>query len=184
MANEDAVNIMIRSLIRTALAMPADSVRPANQEAPTGLNSQQFATVLISSLVPLVDSAMGAVKRVINEVLPSTNISETVIVQYKAMVSVQFFKGDALDKARRLAVLLASSSMAESMQKLGIGLVSVSAVRDLTGLVDTLWELRGQLDIVFIILAKEILSVPTYNRFGLQISSDKTSTTISEVIVP
>lgn len=184
MANEEAVGIIIRSLIRTALGMPINSVLPANQGAPTGLSSAQFATVFISSLVPLVDSTIGAVKRLKNELTPSTNVQETVVVQYKAMASVQFFKGDALTKARRLAVLLASTSMTEAMQKLGCGLVSVSAVRDLTGLVDTFWEARGQLDIVFILLAQEVLSVPSYNRFNFQMSSDKTSTTISEVLVP
>lgn len=184
MADEDSVNKLIRTLIRTTLGMSADSVRPANQQAPTGILSQQFATVLILSVDPVTNSAMGAVSSMEDEALPSTNVEESIELQYIVRTSIQFFKGNALAQARRLSVLFASSAALEAMQKIGLGLLSVSAIRDLTGLVDTQWEERGQLDVSFTLLAREILSVATYNRFRFEISSDKTSTTISEVITP
>ena len=44
----DDINKLIRKFIRETLAMPENSVRKANQTAPTGKQSEPFATVLIT----------------------------------------------------------------------------------------------------------------------------------------
>ena len=45
-----ATNKKVREIVRTLLNMPENSVRPANQNAPTGTLDTQFATVLISAV--------------------------------------------------------------------------------------------------------------------------------------
>lgn len=184
MADVDALNTTLRAFIRELMGMPVNSVRPANQVAPTGLQSEQFATVLIASLVPIAQS-QGAMATLANEALPSTNVRETVRVQFEALVSVQFFKGDAFTKAQRLAVRLFSSWATDTMQTLGLGLVDVSSPRNLTGQVDTFWEARGQLDLRIIVLAEEVMSLATYQTFTVAVSHmQPLSTTTSEVIAP
>lgn len=45
----EALGYLVRKLIRQAYGMPANSVRPANQAAPTGAVDTEFATVLINT---------------------------------------------------------------------------------------------------------------------------------------
>ena len=70
----DDINKLIRQFVRENLGMPENSVRPANQTAPTGKQSEQFATVLIT----MIASAGEDDRQLANEVAPSKNVSETV----------------------------------------------------------------------------------------------------------
>lgn len=173
------VNQKVRELIRTVLAMPADSVRPANQNAPTGTMDMQFATVLITFINPTGwdDS------RIENEVSPSTNVQESVVGQRHFIASVQFFRGDAYSKACRLRTLLSLSNSIDKLQAVGLGFIRASAAKNLTTVVDTYWEERGQIDLEFYLVAKETVSTPTYGRFPIAVSNNS-STTSSEVIAP
>lgn len=173
------VNQKVRELIRTVLALPADSVRPANQNAPTGTMDMQFATVLITFINPTGwdDS------RIENEASPSTNVQESVIGQRHFIASVQFFRSDAYTKASRLCTLLSLSSSIDKLQAVGLGFIRASAAKNLTTVVDTYWEERGQIDLEFYLVAKETVSTPTYGRFPIAVSNNS-STTSSEVIAP
>lgn len=179
MADVDAINKLFRGFFRELLGMPENSVRPANQNAPAGGKSEQFATVLVTGLE---GSVWGSVK-LKDEPAPSLNVEESVTVQYLVSLSVQFFRGDAYTKAQRLGVLLQLSTAIARMQALGIGLVSVGTARNLTAVVDTYWEARGQIDLVFHLIARETLSLPTFGTFKIDVS-DGSSTTSSEVIAP
>lgn len=179
MADVNAINKVLRQLVRETLSMPENSVRPANQNAPAGAKNEQFATVLITSII----GALWGEYKLKDEAAPSLNVQESVTVQYTISVSVQFFRGDAYTKAQRLGVLLQTSSAIARMQALGLGLVGVSTARNLTAAVDTFWEERGQIDLEFHLIAQEIMSVPTYGTFRIDVS-DNSSTTSSEVIAP
>jgi hypothetical protein len=163
------VNTKVRELIRTLLAMPVNSVRPANQNAPTGLKTEQFATVLITEIAPTGDYD----KRYTNELAPSTNVSETSIGQELFACSLQFFRGDALTKANRLYKLIGMSAGAEFMQANGLGLVRVGAVQNLTGLVDTLWEERSQINLDFHLISLETASLLSYGEFPVYIDKEQ-----------
>lgn len=148
--------------------MPENSVRPANQNAPTGAIDEQFATVLIATFEPVgQDQLMRQ-----NDSSPSTDVIETVIGPRRCMASIQFFRGDAYYKAMRLPALLSTSAAVEKMQQQGIGLIGTSPPRNLTALVDTLWEERGQIDIEFYVVAAESVSVPTYGSFPISIDTN------------
>lgn len=179
MADMSGVNKAVRTLVRELLSMPANSVRPANQNAPAGSKTEQFATVLVTAL----GSTGWDDVHLANEAAPSNNVAETVVGQKKIMASVQFFRGDAYTKAARLGILLQTSSAIGKMQAVGLGLVKVGAATNLTAVVDTFWEERGQIIIEFHLVEVETVSTPTFGRFTI-VTHTETSTITSEVSEP
>lgn len=178
MADVATINTKLRGFIREVLAMPENSVRPANQNAPAGPKDEQYATVLVT----LVESTGQDDYRLENEP-ESTNINETVLGQRRLVASIQFFRGDAYTKACRLRTAVARPSSTDKLNALGFGFVKASAARNLTATVDTYWEERGQIDLEFHLIAQETESVPTFGRFQTSVSTGS-STTSSEVIAP
>lgn len=167
----------IRELIREGLGMPANSVRPANQNGPADAG-EQFATVLLTVLTPTGTED----ERFVNQ-LTGNNVTETIIGQRAVLASIQFFRGDAMMKASRLWQVLSLSANLEAMQNLGIGLVKASAPRDLTALESTRWESRAQIDVEFHLIAGESTSTATFGTFPVEIATE-TLTIINEVQEP
>jgi hypothetical protein len=159
--NLDAANKALREIVRSLLAMPENSVRPANQNAPTGTVSDQFATVLLTTIEKRgQDDWYSADLNV-----PDQSIQETIVGQRRLTASIQFFRGDAMTKAARLQGLLQSSIAASMLQTAGLGLVAVGSPVNLTGVIDTYWEQRAQLEVQFHCISAEELTVPTYGTF-------------------
>ena len=175
----DDINKLIRKFIRETLALPENSVRKANQTAPTGKQSEPFATVLIT----LIDATGEDDRRLDNEVAPSLNVAETIIGQRRLVASIQFFRDDAYTKACRLNALLSMSSSVDKLQAIGLGLVRASPARNLTAVIDSAWEERSQIDLEFHLVAKEVQSIPTYGTFPISVTTES-STTSSEVTAP
>lgn len=175
----DDINKLIRKFIRETLALPEDSVRKANQTAPTGKQSEPFATVLIT----LIDATGEDDRRLDNEAAPSLNVAETIIGQRRLVASIQFFRDDAYTKACRLNALLSMSSSVDKLQAIGLGLVRASPARNLTAVIDGAWEERAQIDLEFHLVAKEVQSIPTYGTFPISVTTES-STTSSEVTAP
>lgn len=175
----DDINKLIRKFIRETLALPENSVRKANQTAPTGKQSEPFATVLIT----LIDATGEDDRRLNNEAAPSMNVAETIIGQRRLVASIQFFREDAYTKACRLNALLSMSSSVDKLQAIGLGLVRASPARNLTAVIDSAWEERAQIDLEFHLVAKEVQSIPTYGTFPVSVTTGS-STTSSEVTAP
>jgi hypothetical protein len=175
----DDINKLIRKFIRETLALPENSVRKANQTAPTGKQSEPFATVLIT----LIDATGEDDRRLNNEAAPSMNVAETIIGQRRLVASIQFFREDAYTKACRLNALLSMSSSVDKLQAMGLGLVRASPARNLTAVIDSAWEERAQIDLEFHLVAKEVQSIPTYGTFPVSVTTGS-STTSSEVTAP
>lgn len=175
----DDINKLIRTFIRETLAMPADTVRPANHTAPTGKQTEQFATVLVT----VIDETGQDDRKLTNDAAPAQTVTETIVGQRKLMASVQFFRGDALTKAIRLKTRMSLSSSADRLAAINLGFVRASQPRNLTAIVDAAWEARAQIDLEFHLLAKEVQSIPTFGRFPINVSTEF-STTSSEVIAP
>ena len=175
----DDINKLIRKFIRETLALPENSVRKANQTAPTGKQSEPFATVLIT----LIDATGEDDRHIDNEDAPSLNVAETIIGQRRLVASIQFFRDDAYTKACRLNALLSMSSSVDKLQAIGLGLVRASPARNLTAVIDSAWEERAQIDLEFHLVAKEVQSIPTYGTFPISVTAES-STTSSEVTAP
>ncbi len=173
----DDINRLIRRFVRETLGLPENSVRKANQTAPTGADA--FATVLITLIEPTGQDE----RKVSNEAAPSLNVVETVIGQRRLLASIQFFRQDAYSNACRLKARLSLSSAIARLQAIGLGLVRAAPARNLTAVIDGAWEERAQIEIEFHLVAREIQSIPTYGAFPISVSTES-STTFNEVTTP
>lgn len=172
----DQLNEYIRKLIRVLYGMQENSVRKANQNAPTGGKDDQFATVLITTF----DGLGWDVRREQDEAAPSLNVKETVVGQRRFTASIQFFKGDAYSKAVRLEALLQSSKALELMQKNGLGLVRCAPAKNLTAVVDTHFEERGQVDVDFHVVIDHSVSLATYGEATFELYTEKKADPVSQ----
>lgn len=175
----DDINKLIRTFIRETLAMPADSVRPANQTAPTGKQTEQFATVLVT----VIDDTGQDDRKLTNDAAPALTVTETLVGQRKLSASVQFFRGDAYTKACKLSTRMSLSSVVDKLNAINLGFVRASPPRNLTALVDAAWEARAQIDLEFYLMAQEAQSITIYGTFPVTVKT-ATSTTSSEVTAP
>lgn len=159
----DAVNWLVRYLIKSACAMADGSVRPANQAVPVGKQNAEVATVLIMS-----DEAdiAASVRSTVNDVTPhSTRVTESIDTYHEFTASVQFFNHSAptvddagiaqagmgaFDKAANLQSTLMLSTNMELMERLGLGFLGASPARNLAAIVDGgFYEDRGSVDLYF-----------------------------------
>ena len=175
----DEINKTLRQFVRETLGMPENSVRKANQKAPTGKQTDQFATVLIT----MVDPVGQDDRLLFEEDAPSLNVTEVVIGQRRLIASIQFFRGDAFTKACRLQTLISLSSVVTKAQVAGLGSITASAAKNITAGGDADWEERAQIDLEFYLIAKEVQSIPTFGRFPINVSTNS-STISSEVNAP
>lgn len=166
MLNLDTIGTNIRTLVRELLGMAANTVRPADQNAPTGNTTQQFATVKITMIQPT-----GQDDVVFANVPNSNNVTETIDGQRLVMASVNFYRGDAFTKVSRLPGLLSTSAATARMRVLGLGLVGTSQARNLTAIQDTLSEERGQIDLTFHVAESEVVTIATYGTFEVDVST-------------
>lgn len=181
--NVNALNDLFRGLLRGLMAWPANSFRPSHQIAPTGTANDFFATVFVANVTPVVDPVLGAIQRWTDQPEPSPYLDLTVFVQQRLLVSVNFFRGDAVMNATTLGIVLNSALAIESMQQIGLGLIGCSAVRNLVGLDEAQWESRAQIDVTCDVVSYALLEVATYNQFKFDVSTES-ATSSKEIIVP
>lgn len=141
----DQINKAFRILFRGLLDLPDNSIRPIDQTGTTGNNTELFGTVAILNL----DGAEWAQRTLEDKPFPSEDMVETITGHLLLTLSVQFFRAGAYDTVLRLVHRLQSTEGIESMQTLGVGFVGSGPIRDLTTLVDTYYEDRGQVDMTF-----------------------------------
>lgn len=178
---EEEIERSIRRIVRTLMGWPEDSIRKANQNAPTGSKSEPFATVLTT----LLPAHQWGVNQITD--LDDTQVKESVAGTYRLSCSIQFFRKDAYRNTVRLRTLLQTSKALELFRAARLGLVSYGPARNLSETVNTLWEERGQIDVDFYIVLGEVAVLPTYNRFVIGVTTEKdgrTATTAGEVKAP
>ncbi|MES2587008.1 MAG: hypothetical protein V4536_08825 [Pseudomonadota bacterium] len=168
MTDLDLINVKIRTLIRTIMGMPVNSVRKANTNSPTGGKSEAFATVLIATIDP-----KGADERRVSNIDGTDTVQSEMIGERILTASVQFFRQGAYQNALRLVSILSLDSSISMMQQLGLGLIKTSSVTNVTAVINTEWEEQAKVSIDFsaIVLEGEVLN--TYGTVELNINSDK-----------
>jgi hypothetical protein len=172
----DELHDGFRLFIRQLLSLPENSVRIADQNAPVG--NEPFISVKFSTL-----NNTGQDFHTYAPILESNQITEIAIGQRRLFVSLQFFKGAALNQASRLKTLLTMGRASTKLQTLGLGFVSSSDVRDLSAPDDTYFESRSQIDLVFNLIAKETDTVDTIGIVPIELQTEDILT-ISEVYEP
>lgn len=169
----------IRELVRTLTGMPANSVRPANQNAKTGPKDEQFATVYITSR----ESRGWDTAEIADQPDPSTELTEYVVTFLQLEVSVQFFRAGANRLATLLASKLQSSPGLELLQKLKIGVEDIGRVADMTQVVDTFYEERARITLALNVIDVQSSSIKTFGTFPFTVTTPD-NTTDFEVTEP
>lgn len=158
MTDVDVINRKIRTLIRTLLSLPENSVRKANTNAPTNAKTEPFVTVLVASI-----NSVGSDEKRYLPINDSSQITSKVIGQRVISASIQFYRAGAYNNALRLVSLLSSDSAIEKMQEAGIGLLNISNVTNVAQVINTEWEDQAKLSIDFSVIVTE---EETLNTFG------------------
>lgn len=177
----------IRQVVRTAMGMPADSVRPADQLAGAGTQIQHMATVQILSAP---DLGWPAITGENVDDTPGSAVNQNVDQVKQIVASVQFFRGGnadaagiaayttrAVDDAARLPQLLYLAPNAELLGDLGLAFVDAKPARDLTTLKGDTWESRGQVELTFYVVNRESAQVGS-------IGSGSISMTVGSKTIP
>jgi hypothetical protein len=170
--NRDTVQQAIQTLLRTMLGMADGSVRKANttKAGPTG-DGSLFATVFLSNFQgkgwddQKFENTVG---------VDSTTVDETISGQRAVTASIQFMGPLASATANQVQGALQSSSSQYAMSNpatygFTLGLGVIGGIRDLSALVDTLWQDRAQLDIEFFVIVEEYNTVETLPAFPFTI---------------
>jgi hypothetical protein len=169
------VNDVLREVIREQLNLPANSVRPANQNAPT--NDSPYITVLVTALnsTGWDDNKLkpGSVNQVI----------ETVQGTSLCRVSIQAFKSNAVFLLSLLKAKLQHSSAVEKLRLHNITVSRFLAVTDLSAINGTFWEERSRLEIEVYVVVKSEAVLDTFGTFPITVSTENLTST-SEVIEP
>lgn len=173
------LNQKIRDVVRLCTGMVGDTVRPANQVAPT--KGDIFATVYIAT-----DSERGHADIRQQNIPgdPALRIEETATAQSLAMASIQFFRAGAIDAAKKLKRRIQMTDAQDLMGLHGLGFVKASDVRNLTMAVNEIWEERAQIDIEFHYVNSEVINVNTYGTFPVDVKMGADQSTSTEVKEP
>jgi hypothetical protein len=180
----DAVAWLLRDVVRLALGMAANTVRPANQANPVGPADEEFATLLITSVQASPDPVVREIAVTAQPTLMDFTLDDVQTLQ----CSVQFFKSRganstngmdtaglpkyssvAFDRAVRLPQRLLLPDSIERLFRYGIGFIDASAPKNLTAIVDALYESRGQIDLTFAVVNRETLRISIYDHVPIEL---------------
>lgn len=178
----------IRQVVRTAMGMPANSVRPVDTLAGAGTQIQHLATVQILSAPDLGWPAVGGENV---DGTPGSAVTQTVDQTKQIVASVNFFRGGkadaagvasyttkAVDDAARLPQLLRLSPNVEMLASLGLTFVNAKPARDLTSLKGELWESRGQVELTLYVINRESAVVGSIGSGSVSLTVDSNTKTI------
>lgn len=171
MPDMDLVAQNIRTLLATVLGLDPSTVRPANQNGPTGNLSQPFVTVLVTDITEIgIDETTMVDQGVDGELV------ELMSGWRRIIASVQFFRqtNNFAPKtiASRLQGLLRGSVARMHMNHFGLGLVRVGHVTDLSQVVDAYFEQRAQVELEFTVSSVEQAIVPTFAGVNINVKLD------------
>ena len=174
-----AMQSSLREAIRIAMGMPLNSVRPSNQHAPAEVTAEEFATVLIINTAPTGQDD----SRFRSETPVSNTLDEAQVGQRRVTASVQFYRGEAMDKANALWQALNLSPSLERLQVAGFGLVAGGTPKDLSALSNTRMEPRAQVDLTLTIISKVAGKADTFGTFPVSVTRDSMTANL-EVVEP
>jgi hypothetical protein len=178
----------IRQIIRVAMGMDADSVRPANQLAGAGTQVQHLATV---EIIRTTDLGWPAITTENVDDTDASPVIENVDQLKQVVASVNFYRGGnadaagiagwtlrAVDDAARVGQRMAMSATFDLIRGLGLAFIDASDARDLTALENGLWKSRGQVDLTFNVVNRESSQIPTVGSGSVGLSVDSKTKTI------
>lgn len=172
----------IRQVIRVAMGMPPNSVRPENQLSGDGTQIQHIATVKI---IDAPDLGWPAVTYENVDDTKTSPVNENVDQLKQIVASVNFYRGGtadnagqaewtlrAMDDASRVGQRLGMTANMELMHSLGLYFIDASKSRDLTEIENSIWKSRGQVDLTFNMVNRETSQLPSVGSGSLTMTVD------------
>lgn len=179
----------IRTVIRTVMSMPDNSVVPEDQlSAGAGTETKQMATVKV---IASRDVGWPSITRQNVDGTPTSQVTENHDQIKEITASVNFYRGGnpdnaglaqwtlrAMDDASRVAQRLLLTTTEFLMVSLGLTYVDSSTPRDLTSLVGTRWKSRGQVDLKFYVVNRESDEIQSVGQGTIVLNVDANTKTI------
>lgn len=144
---EETLNKLVRDIIDLSLASPGYSIK-AKQDAPRPVTP--YASVDFMS-----ESREGWESRKFTDNVGDSDLTETITGLRRIMFSVDFYKSDARDNARRVRTRLIRESIQSLMRAANVGYIGVSDVRELSEALTEGWEERAQFDLTLSVVGAD-----------------------------
>lgn len=162
------LNRAIRRLVELTTGIAPGLVRAANENVEVP-DAGLWATVLVTQLAPRGWDVHSWEEI---DASPTLQVEETAEAERLVMASINFYRDGANDAAGRLTSRITLTDAAALMRQRGIGFVSLTPARNLTGVVFGIWEERAQLDVYFHVCTSEETAVDTYGEFPFRLYTE------------
>ncbi len=138
---EETINKLIRDTIDLLLLSPGFSIKAKQKDAPRPINA--YADVDFVN-----DTGIGWEQRQLVNNGGDPDLTETLQGAREIMMSVNFYRSNAIDNARKVRIGLIRESIQSLFSAGGIGLTRRSEVREISEPLESGFEERSQFDIV------------------------------------
>lgn len=138
---EEAINKLVRDAVDLLLEEPGYTIKAKQKGAPRPRGP--YASVDF-----LAGESLGWEQRVFENNQSNSDLTENISGLRNITMSINFYRGDAMDNARKVRTSLVRESIQSLFSSAGVGLVSRSEIRDLDEPLQDGWEKRSQFDLV------------------------------------
>ncbi len=161
---QETINKLLRDVTNLILATPDYTIKAKQKDAPRPLGS--YGDVDFVS-----GSDLGWEQRSFEDNIGDDDLTETIIGMREIMMSLNFYRDDAINNARSVRTGLIRESIQTLFRTADIGLTRRSEVREISESLESGWEERAQFDIVLSAvgtdtdIVKSILTVDIAGEF-------------------
>jgi len=141
MIPSDAINKLIRDTVNLLLSSPGYTIKAKQKDAPRPIGAYADVDVML-------DTAVGWEEHTLTDNIDDPDITETIRGYRKLMISLNFYRDNAYDNARKVKIGLVRESIQSLFSAAGLGLLTRSDVREIDEPLENGWEERSQFDIV------------------------------------
>lgn len=135
---QSAINQLIRNTINTILNISGFAIAAKqNSSRPTG----SYASVEFVN-----ETRIGYEQKTLENT--DDDLTETIKGMREIMMSLSFYRNNAIDNARRVRTGLLRESIQSTFSSANVGLVRTSEVREISLIRDAKWEEVSQFDLV------------------------------------
>jgi len=138
---EETINKLIRDVVGLLLDSPGYAIKAKQINAPRP--STEYAEIDTIS-----NSRLGWETRKYIDNESDLDITEEIEGMRSIMMSLSFFRGEAVDNANKVRIGFIRESIQELLRSAKLGFISTSEVREISEPLENGWEKRSQFDIV------------------------------------
>jgi len=138
---EEIINKLLRDTVNLVLATSNFAIKSKQKDAPRPSGS--YADVDFIN-----DTSIGWEQRVLENNGGDPDLTETISGNREIMMSIGFYRDDAVDNARKVHLGFIRESVQDLFRSAKLGLVRRSEVREISEPLESGFEERAQLDIV------------------------------------